>query len=191
MGDNMYKLDYNSPMGTLRILEHDGYIVEISFMDADTRAQFRDDAYYEALQRNLGAHDDSQTTLTIGKRLPGYDKEPGITAKACAKELDGYFAGKLKKFTVPVKLLGTEFRRRVWAALMDIPYGQTISYKTLAENIGQPKAARAVGSANNNNPVSIIVPCHRVVGASGALVGYGGGLGNKEWLLELEGVKGS
>jgi len=105
---------------------------------------------------------------------------------ACIKELDAYFAGKLKDFSVPIKLNGTNFRMKVWAALMTIPYGKTISYKELAVLIEQPKAIRAVGGANHNNPVSIIVPCHRVIGADGSLTGYGGGIPNKEFLLNLE-----
>jgi len=87
---------------------------------------------------------------------------------------------------VPIRLKGTNFRMRVWAALMTIPYGETISYKELAQRIGQPSAIRAVGGANHHNPVSIIVPCHRVIGANGTLTGYGGGLNNKEFLLALE-----
>ena len=87
---------------------------------------------------------------------------------------------------MPVALQGTEFQTQVWKALMEIPYGQTCTYGELAARIGNPKASRAVGMANNRNPVSIIVPCHRVIGASGKLVGYGGGLNVKERLLGLE-----
>jgi len=102
------------------------------------------------------------------------------------QELDAYFAGKLKHFTIPLKLEGTPFRQQVWEALQTIPYGEIISYKELAQRIGNPAAIRAVGGANHHNPVSIIVPCHRVVGANGKLVGYGGGLHVKEFLLALE-----
>ena len=158
----MVSLCYDSPIGPLLVVEEDGHIVEISFMEADTRQKFR------------------QTERPQGQ-------QSGATvAAACVKELESYFSGKLQKFTVPIKLTGTDFRKRVWAALVNIPYGQTISYKQLAENIGQPGASRAVGGANNNNPISIIVPCHRVIGADGSLTGYGGGLDNKTFLLELE-----
>ena len=153
---------YNAPIGPLLIKEDDGHIVEVSFMEADTRPGFRDDT---PLLHSSG------TSAIIAN---------------CIRELDAYFSGILREFTVPIKLNGTDFQKRTWAALMTIPYGNTISYKQLAKRIGQPNAARAVGSANNRNPISIIVPCHRVVGANGALVGYGGGLGNKEFLLELE-----
>ena len=104
----------------------------------------------------------------------------------CEKELNAYFAGKLRQFTVPVKAKGTPFRERVWDELCQIPYGETASYKDIAERIGNPKAVRAVGGANHNNPISIIIPCHRVIGASGSLTGYGGGLEAKKLLLELE-----
>jgi len=112
--------------------------------------------------------------------------ETSAVIDACIKELDAYFAGKLKNFTVPIKLTGTDFRMKVWKALMTIPYGKTISYMELAKLIGQPTAIRAVGGANHHNPISIIVPCHRVIGANGSLTGYGGGVSNKEFLLNLE-----
>ncbi|MDR1476610.1 MAG: methylated-DNA--[protein]-cysteine S-methyltransferase [Rickettsiales bacterium] len=102
------------------------------------------------------------------------------------KQLRAYFAGRLKKFDLPLDMRGTEFQRRVWSALRKSPYGETRSYGDIAAMAGNPKACRAVGMANNRNPVSIIVPCHRVVGHDGSLVGYGGGLKAKKFLLELE-----
>jgi O-6-methylguanine DNA methyltransferase len=101
-------------------------------------------------------------------------------------ELDAYFAGDLHEFTIPLDLRGTEFQRRVWELLLSIPYGQTRSYGQIASALGRPGASRAVGQAIGTNPVAIIVPCHRVIGASGGLVGYGGGLHRKQALLELE-----
>ena len=95
-------------------------------------------------------------------------------------------AGRRREFTVPVRLTGTPFQRTVWAALREIPYGGTMSYSELALSIGRPAAARAVGLANGKNPISIIVPCHRVVGATGSLTGYGGGLPRKQYLLDFE-----
>jgi methylated-DNA-[protein]-cysteine S-methyltransferase len=106
--------------------------------------------------------------------------------KKAAAQIDEYFAGLRKTFALPFFLHGTEFQKDVWNALQNIPYGGTCSYKDIAAAIGRPKAARAVGLANNRNPVSIIVPCHRVIGSNGALVGYGGGLPLKQHLLELE-----
>lgn len=105
-----------------------------------------------------------------------------------SRQLDEYFSGNRKEFEVPLVLSGTEFQREVWAALRTIPYGQTASYGEIAAQIGRPGASRAVGLANGRNPVGIIVPCHRVIGADGTLTGYGGGLDRKQWLLSLEGA---
>jgi len=104
----------------------------------------------------------------------------------CEKELHDYFAGKLRQFTTPIHAKGTSFREKVWEALLQIDYGETASYKDIAIKIGNPKSTRAVGGANHNNPISIIIPCHRVIGANGSLTGYGGGLDAKKWLLGLE-----
>ena len=105
---------------------------------------------------------------------------------SCKKQLDEYFAGKRKTFDLPLVPKGTEFQQKVWKALQEIPYGETKTYGEIAAAIGNPKAARAVGMANNKNPIGIIIPCHRVVGANGKLVGYAGGMEKKEFLLELE-----
>ncbi len=103
-------------------------------------------------------------------------------------QLDAYFAGALREFDLPLSPHGTPFQSRVWSALREIPFGQTISYAELARRTGDVKAARAVGAANGRNPIPIIVPCHRVIGANGSLVGFGGGLERKQWLLEHEGA---
>jgi len=118
----------------------------------------------------------------------GWVRDDCRFAEASA-QLEEYFMGKRKAFTVPIDreaLTATDFQRRVWAALEAIPYGVTISYGELARRIEQPAAVRAVGLANGRNPISIIVPCHRVIGANGKLTGYGGGVERKQWLLELE-----
>jgi len=106
-------------------------------------------------------------------------------------QLDAYFRGERTRFAVPLDLRGTPFQRIVWDALCRVPYGATASYGEIAAAVGRPGASRAVGGANNRNPVPIIVPCHRIIGADGSLVGYGSGLWIKEWLLALEGVRGS
>ena len=103
-------------------------------------------------------------------------------------QLDAYFAGELEQFDLPLAPHGTPFQMRVWDELTRIPYGETISYMELALRLGDRKLVRAVGTANGRNPLSIIVPCHRVIGADGTLVGYGGGLERKRWLLEHEAV---
>ncbi|WP_329284647.1 methylated-DNA--[protein]-cysteine S-methyltransferase [Streptomyces sp. NBC_00691] len=105
---------------------------------------------------------------------------------AAIRQLDAYFAGELTSFELPLNLIGTPFQLRVWEALLRIPYGETRTYGELAEELGNPGASRAVGLANGKNPVSIIVPCHRVVGAGGGLTGYGGGLDRKQRLLAFE-----
>jgi methylated-DNA-[protein]-cysteine S-methyltransferase len=107
--------------------------------------------------------------------------------KQTESELNGYFSGKLKKFTVPLDFKGTDFQKRVWAALLTIPFGETRSYGEIAKQIGKPDASRAVGAANGRNPISIIAPCHRVLGANGKLTGFAGGLEAKDQLLRLEG----
>jgi methylated-DNA-[protein]-cysteine S-methyltransferase len=102
------------------------------------------------------------------------------------EQLDAYFAGELQDFSLRLDFRGTEFQRKVWDALCTIPYGETRSYGEIAEQIGSPTASRAVGLANGHNPISVIVPCHRVIGANGSLTGFGGGLERKRALLDLE-----
>jgi len=105
-----------------------------------------------------------------------------------ARQLDEYFAGSRTRFTVPLDFEGTPFQRAVWQALLTIPFGETRSYRQIAEQIGRPAAVRAVGAANGRNPISIIAPCHRVIGSDGRLTGFAGGLDAKAFLLALEGV---
>ena len=113
-------------------------------------------------------------------------KETPLVKKTAA-QLNEYFAGKRKVFDLPLKPEGTDFQRSVWQALLTIPFGETRSYREIAVQTGNPKACRAAGMANNRNPIVIIIPCHRVIGANGDLTGYGGGLDIKKYLLELEG----
>jgi methylated-DNA-[protein]-cysteine S-methyltransferase len=113
------------------------------------------------------------------------DRDDDLFAEA-EEQLSAYFAGELKEFTLELRLNGTPFQRSVWEQLRLIPYGETRSYGELAEALGNPQASRAVGLANGKNPVGIIVPCHRVIGANGSLTGYGGGLPRKQRLLDFE-----
>ena len=120
---------------------------------------------------------------------PRFDPaDPSLPAvlRQAVGELQRYFSGDLQRFTVPVDPAGTPFQRRVWRALQQIPYGATCSYGALAAAIGRPKACRAVGMANHRNPIPVLIPCHRVVGADGSLTGYAGGLAVKSFLLQLE-----
>lgn len=152
----------DSMVGPLTIVAEDGQI-RCLYMD---------------LQRHRPAADE------LGEPDPrGRGAEP---FKAAAEQLDAYFAGELTAFDLPLAPRGSEFQQRVWAALQEIPYGETESYGDLAERIGSPGAARAVGLANGKNPIGIVIPCHRVVGSDGSLTGYGGGLDRKRQLLDLE-----
>ena len=108
------------------------------------------------------------------------------TVQQCAVQLEEYFAGKRKEFDLLLKPEGTGFQNKVWTQLQHIPFGETISYLTLAKQLGDPKCIRAAGSANGKNPISIIIPCHRVIGSNGKLVGYAGALWRKKWLLNHE-----
>ncbi len=115
----------------------------------------------------------------------GWTRDEDAFAEAIS-QLNAYFAGELLDFDLELDLVGSEFQRRVWAALLTIPYGETRSYGQIAAQIGSPNASRAVGLANGHNPIGIIVPCHRVIGANGSLTGYGGGLERKKSLLDME-----
>lgn len=108
--------------------------------------------------------------------------------EAAARQLDDYFAGRRQRFDLPLDFRGTAFQKQVWAALLAIPYGETRSYADIARALGRPSAMRAVGAANGRNPLSIIAPCHRVIGSNGALTGFAGGLAAKRHLLALEGI---
>lgn len=147
----------DSPVGPLTLVAVDGVLTGL----------------YMEQQRYRPAHE------TFGFR----DDEPFVE---CARQLQEYFAGTRTKFDVPLGFVGTPFQRTVWTALCEVPHGETVSYGQLADRIGRPTASRAVGLANGHNPISIIVPCHRVVGAAGDLTGYGGGIPRKRYLLDLE-----
>jgi len=147
---------YESPLGMIRMLASDQGLLRLEFEDERESLMFR------------------------GARRAADYFEP------FTEQLSAYFAGELREFSLPIALEGSGFQRRVWKALCEIPYGETRSYGEIARAVGNPRAARAVGTANRCNPVAIIIPCHRVIGSSGKLVGYGGGLWRKEALLEAE-----
>ena len=151
----------DSPIGPLTLVTEDGRLTGL-YMD-------------------VAGHEPDEAIL--GERVSP-DDDPVLDS--AASQLAAYFAGELTSFNLPLSLEGTGFQRTVWAGLQEIPYGETISYGELARRIGQPSASRAVGLANGRNPVSIVVPCHRVVGSDGSLTGYGGGLDRKQFLLALE-----
>ena len=142
---------------------------------------------------HLAANENGLTHLLFADYTSHRPEGDGSVAAASIlaeteRQLGEYFAGQRREFELPLAPAGTEFQQKVWRSLRGIPSGQTISYAALAQCIGQPKAVRAVGAANGANPIAIIIPCHRVIGAGGRLTGYGGGLQAKKTLLELEGV---
>jgi len=155
-----------SPLGLLFLATTERGLRYVEFMDR------------RSLKRTIAAH---------AAENPGAVWEPSVRElRPLAEELEQFFCGAIRRFHVPLDPLGSEFQLKVWRALLDIPYGTTRSYGEIAKAIGDPKAARAVGLANNQNPVCIVVPCHRVIGADGKLVGYAGGLPRKKYLLGLE-----
>ncbi len=142
--------------------------------------------YLAASEKGLAALAFGENWEEVKAKLPALEKGESEILSRAVKELGEYFAGERKQFTVPVDLRGTEFQESAWTALLQIPYGKTFTYSEQARAMRKPKAARAVGAANGRNPVCIVVPCHRVVGADGSLTGYAGGLAQKKALLELE-----
>lgn len=152
---------YHSPVGLLKIIIHDGFITEIIFSEEGNEINT------DHLEENVPT-------------------ENNAVFKVCTKQLDEYFAGKRTIFDLPIKQTGTYFQQNVWNELVKIPFGKTISYLQLSQRIGNVKSIRAVGTANGRNNLSIVVPCHRVIGSDGSLTGYAGGLWRKQWLLEHE-----
>ena len=153
-----------SPVGDLMLLASDTHLTSVRF------APHADDAAARGWRRATGGTD-ADAILDLARA-----------------QLGDYFAGRITTFDLPLGPTGTPFQTQVWRALREIPFGETISYGELARRIGDPKAMRAVGAANGRNPIPIIVPCHRVIGANGSLTGFGGGIERKRWLLAHEGV---
>lgn len=134
----------------------------------------------------IGEKDGAITRVTWEHIPKEHVLEKTELIQTCKQQLDEFFEGERREFDIPLQPGGTEFQKKVWNALREIPYGETCSYKDIAVAVGNPKAARAVGMANNRNPIAVIVPCHRVVGANGKMVGYAAGIDKKVWLLDLE-----
>lgn len=154
----------SSPVGLLFLARSDRGLRYLEFMDR------------KSLKRIVESH-----------AMPGDSWEPSLfDLKSEVEQLEQYFSGMLTEFDIPLDLAGSEFQMAVWKELLRIPYGRTTTYGEIARRLGQPRAARAVGLANNQNPVAIVVPCHRVVGSDGSLTGYGGGMPAKRWLLDHE-----
>jgi methylated-DNA-[protein]-cysteine S-methyltransferase len=159
----VYFSSYHSPIGHVLLVASEHGVTKVSF-------------------------DYDEARLSAARRKSDW-KESNTQLGQCRCELEEYFSGARREFTVPLDLQGTPFQLRCWNRLLEIPYGQTCSYADLARKVGTPKGFRAVGMANHDNPVAIIVPCHRVITSDHRLGGYGGGLDVKEKLLHLEGAK--
>jgi len=156
----------SSPLGLLFLARNEVGLKCLRFMDR------------KSIKSMIAAH---------GKIWPEAEWTPSLLElKPLVDQLEAYFCGALGTFDFPLDPDGTEFQRQVWKALLDIPFAEKRTYGQVARSIGQPKSARAVGLANNQNPIAIVIPCHRVVGANGSLTGYGGGVKRKRWLLEHE-----
>ena len=134
----------------------------------------------------IGEENGAITRVTWTQLPKAYLQEETELISKCKQQLDEYFAGKRMTFDLLLAPKGTEFQQKVWSALQDIPYGEVYTYQDIAAAIGNPKGCQAVGGANGKNPIAIIIPCHRVIGKNGKLVGYAGGMENKKFLLELE-----
>lgn len=165
MASTLHYLNINSPLGSI-LLVADGKVL--------TRLEFTDRPHARGIPS--GAH------------------EGGVLLDEVHHQLTMYFEGSRRHFDIPIRLDGTPFQQRVWRALMDIPFGEVADYSHLADQTGRPEAVRAVGAANGRNPISIIVPCHRIIGKNGHLTGYAGGLEAKRWLLcheahEVDGLR--
>ena len=158
MNESVY---YNSPIGILQISNSGNSISELSFVNKHGSVKIKDE---EAV----------------------FDKPVSVAIKKCIIQLDKYFSGELFDFKLQLDQAGTPFQQSVWSELLKISYGRTESYLSLSKRIGNIKAIRAVGTANGKNNIAIIVPCHRIIGSNGSLVGYGGDLWRKKWLLEHE-----
>lgn len=197
-GSMLYRSIYSSPLGKILILFHEGTLLGLYF---EGQKEFNDIMKDEEVKN----FDDGKDFEIKDKNLRGesldYDKNKVSGEKFCddkilgdtKKWLDLYFSGEDPNFTPKLKLEGTEFRKDVWKILLEIPYGETLTYKDIAEKLMasgkyERMSSQAVGGAVGHNPISIIIPCHRVVGTSGSLTGYAGGLARKVKLLELEGI---
>lgn len=161
----LYYSEMESPLGSLTLFASDEGLCSLEYEQAEQAI----------MKMKMNKHFTKYTFLRAEERL-----------LEATKQLREYFYGKRTSFQLPLDLRGTPFQLKVWHVLKNIRYGETMSYKQVAERLGKPKAVRAVGGANNQNPIPIIIPCHRVVGSNGALVGYAGGLDKKEYLLQLE-----
>jgi len=171
----MHTLLVPSPVGPLEIAGTEKGVVSVSFARKGVLA--KKPAKKSASGKAAPAKSSAKAAQVTSVPAPLRD---------CARQLEEYFAGRRKSFDCRLDLQGTDFQKKVWRALLKVPFGKTASYGKIARAVGRPGAARAVGGANHANPVAVIVPCHRIIGADGSLTGYGAGIERKAWLLEHE-----
>lgn len=169
---NKYEAFYKSPIGVIKVIADEEYIYELDFIE---------DVYYASILEKYALEKD---IINNGQFL--YKEDIPSSLLQCINQLDEYFQGSRKIFNLNLNIEGTVFQKSVYTALCNIPYGETASYKDIAQTVGSAKAVRAVGNTNNKNKIAIIIPCHRVIGSNGKLVGYAGGVWRKQWLLEHE-----
>lgn len=174
--DNLCYSTLESPVGRITVVCSDSGLRELHFAEDRVARNLRE---LRANQRIRGV-------LATAREANGGRTPADRFARQAAHELKEYFGGRRKTFAVPLDVAGTPFQKKVWRALSEIPYGEVRSYGQIARRVGNARASRAVGSANGSNPVAIVVPCHRVISSDGTLGGYGGGLRNKSYLLQLE-----
>jgi methylated-DNA-[protein]-cysteine S-methyltransferase len=175
-----------SPVGDLKLIASDKGLVAILWENDDPQ-RVRVDVLSAAAMHGGKAHPRKAHTGQAHVRQ-AHEAKIQVVLRGAERQLKDYFAGKLKVFSLKFDFVGTAFQKKVWQALLTIPFGETRSYSDIAKQIGKPKAVRAVGAANGRNPISIIAPCHRVIGANGKLTGFAGGLKAKAFLLKLEGA---
>lgn len=184
-----------SPVGSLKVSIENGKLVELSFAGSDMEnpeelnEKLKDESNYKSSGiDNLKGLNFIDCEISAAKNKDNLDITNKKVLYNLLEQLDKYWEGELKHFDLPVEIRGTDFQKKVYKELMNIPYGTTVTYKEIAHKINNPRAVRAVGGANNSNSIAIIIPCHRVIGSDGFLVGYGGGIEKKKFLLELEGL---
>lgn len=175
----MYTGYYKGPLGYLKIVAS---VIGVHNIEFASEEQWEEEGRGKLMLK--GDVTGEEGTSEFGDDIWNL-KDYEMYIEVC-RQLSMYFEGKLKHFDLPLRPAGTDFQKKVWRMLLTIPYGETKSYKDIAELAGSPGSARAVGLANNRNPIVIVIPCHRVIGANGSMTGYGGGVENKAWLLEHE-----
>ncbi len=165
--ESILLLSIPTPIGRVRLAAHDRALVRIELP---------------------GAEADERMNVWLALQFPEATRRHGVNPilRKAASQLEAYFTGGLRSFSLALELAGTDFQRAVWSAVGDVPFGATVSYGEVAAAVCRPRAVRAVGAAQAANPIPIVIPCHRVIGCDGALTGYGGGLGTKQWLIEHE-----